>query len=178
VLLFFEDLPIHMARGLELTAVLARHGPAFFLTMIINFFFIVAVLSAAEQIPKTLLSFSLLFFFSQTVYRSIERVDGCRRQNDTAVSDAVDIVAACLVLNGTPRVHVYGLPLELDGLTRRGYLLWLAHVSRSGIYERSNTPLHGRSGGSLEKFVRQISHLRGNDSVSFSSNGKRKKLNK
>lgn len=80
----------------------------FFLPMIINFLplRLEALLSTATKGS----SFNFFFFFfsiGQVVYRSVERVDGCQRRNDTAAFDAVDIVAAWLVLNGTLRVHVY-----------------------------------------------------------------------
>lgn len=53
-------------------------------------------------------------FFGQDVYRSVLQVDECQRRDDTAAFEAVDIVAAWLALNGTLRVHVYELPLELQ----------------------------------------------------------------
>lgn len=84
-------------------------------------FFIAATLSSLQRLLSFFSLSFFFFFFSQVVYRSLLQVDECQRRDDTAAFEAVDIVAAWLALNGTLRVHVYELPLELqERWTRRG----------------------------------------------------------
>ena len=93
--------PICIACRLELREILARHESSVLFTND-DQFFTIAALSIAKQSSKTILFF--LSSFSQVVYRSALPVNGCQRRDDTAVFDAVDIVAAWLALNGTLRV--------------------------------------------------------------------------
>lgn len=158
MLLFFEDLSSHTVYEAERGEILACHERYSFYRWpsIFNHH---TALSTAKRSQRRLLFhffFFLLFFsFAQVVYRSVERVDGCQRRNDTAAFDAVDIVAAWLVLNGTLRVHVYELPPAAGAMDS------LVEDISPGLSARvpkcSNTTLHGRSDASLEKFVQQIS---------------------
>jgi len=70
-----------------------------------------------------------------------------------------------------------------DGLSRRGYLPRLAHVSRSGTRTLKHSTLRKKSSGSLsfKKFVRQISRPRGDSRPSRwkkEKKRKKKKINK